>query len=84
MEQLQQRENVRCCVVFHTPRLCHKRRVFFGARLTSERPWTARACRVAAGREAVLGARIAANGGPNGQDSDARRTYCPYQPEAKM
>ncbi len=21
---------------------------------------------------------------PNGQDSDARRTYCSYQPEAKM
>ena len=84
MEQFPQRGNVLQIGVFHTPRLCNKRRVFFRARLTSERPWTARACQVAAGREAVVGARIAANAGPNGQDSDARRTYCSYQPEAKM
>ena len=57
MEHLPQRGNVGCCVLFHTPRLCHKSRVFFGARLTSERHWTARACQVAAGREAVVGAR---------------------------
>ena len=84
MEQFPQRGSVPQIGAFHTPRLCHKSRVFFGARLTSERPWTARACQVAAGREAVVGARIAANGGPNGQGSDARRTYCSYQPEAKM
>ena len=84
MEQFPQRGSIPQIGAFHTPRLCHKSRVFFGARLTSERPWTAKACQVAAGREAVVGARIAANGGPNGQGSDARRTYCSYQPEAKM
>ena len=41
-------------------------------------------CQVTVGREVVGRPRIAANAGPNGQDSDARRTYCSYQPEAKM
>ena len=51
MEQLPQRESVPQIGVFHTPCLCHKSRVFFGARLTSERHWTAKACQVAAGKE---------------------------------
>ena len=84
IEQSPQHGNDSLLRMFHTPRLWNKSRVFLGARLTSGRPWTARACRVAAGREAVVGARIEANGGANGQGSDARQTYCSYQPEAKM